>query len=192
MPTDRELIETRHIECPDGIGAYLSEGAEVTVWQNTIDPDYVIKVQKRDLTGYQATDVPQVNRARWSRKMILYDTFLRSPTLIQVAATFFVNEGVLWQEYTGITVAEFIARHADTWQRIASNFHSQVRIWQQAAQRRMEIAFSSTQREMPDTCGDGVANLRAVDAHLYNFTIRVPEAETADEVTLENVYLIDW
>ena len=62
---------------------------------------------------------------------------------------------------------------------------------QHAAQQRMELALGATSRQMPETCEDTIAEMRKVDARLYNFTVRLPQAE-ATEVTLEDIYLIDW
>jgi len=34
--------------------------------------------------------------------------------------------------------------------------------------------------------------MRTLDAHLFNFTVLMPRPEAVDEVTLEDVHVIDW
>ena len=189
--SDRILIETHAVECPDGIGHYLSEGAEVTVWENTIDPEYVIKVQKLNLAGFAAQIAPFVNQARWTRKKLLYRALKDNQRAIRVADTFFF-EGFLWQERLGIPLARMIARHPDIWERIGGDFIHRTSILQAIAKSRMNEALDKKPREIVKTFGDELAELRGVDAHFFNFAIRCLDPKQIGKVEVRDVYLIDW
>ncbi len=192
MLSDRDMVEAALVACPDGVGSYLSEGAEVTVWENTIDPEWVIKIQKQRLLDTPRDLVPWVNWARWTRKRLLYDALQNGQRAIAVAETVFFDE-FLWQHHIGMTLARFIAQYPDTWDAIGGDFIRRRNLLEPIAKQCMDVAFDGAPRRMPETYGDEIAELRRVDAHFYNFAVRLQSHELSpNAVCIHDIYLIDW
>jgi len=188
--TEREQIEAGVIWRPDGVGTYISEGAEVSVWENTIDPGYVIKVRRRHLPDFGLEEAAGVNRARWSRKQILSEALSAGQQAIRVARTYFF-EGFLWQERIGITLARLMARHNEIWERIGGDFLHRLPAIQAVAKNRMRQALVGQPPEVPYGLGDGLANSIRVDDHYFHFAVRLSDGRP-DDTTIACVYLIDW
>lgn len=160
------LIPTLFKDLTDCVGC----GCEVVVFRSALDPDYVVKIQWPLIDEHPPDATDEINKARMDRKKKIYGILANqdaSSRGIPVAPTFFLNDGVIWQQDRGISLASFLIRKPQIWDAVSQDFFTRLGQTRGIVQHQLHQAHEAG--EMRGRSDDALSTMLKLDDHFFNF-----------------------